>query len=514
MRTLRIPAAVVMLTSIWAASVAPADTYSPGLSLPSAEPACVCEMPGVDAAALVQAVRDSERWVHEADSLSLRIESVWAQAAAAQSSQADSEGEPASCGCAQLATGPKGLLEYTFDGSRFRFMEDQPGQSRSLKIWDAKQLIAHEASSGRRGYYLLDRTTQGNLEDVLTAKTAWLRSQPHSFWWDSKDVEGLVAYYGRPKDFACIAREDYRGVACHVLELRPTEVRAILHGQSYGCDSGTDNYQQQGFIGEVRGLADQSCRWYIGADDGLLRGIIWRIAERPRIEHWMLDYREVSPGWWFPMTQGYQVYNKDAEGQAYVESRRDLKVLEIKVNEPLSEELFQLEIEQGARVEDRRSGSLVTYEYRPEPPELLGKPLPPLNESFAQIDPASLDGKPVLLCFWDMHQRPSRHCIRQLSRQALRPQGIEVIAIETGGSDAAAINKWVQENDISFPVLTIPDGRDKILFAWNVQSLPWLILTDRNHVVKARGFPMHELDRQLANITGQSDQWAATSHAE
>ncbi len=514
MRTLRIAAAVVMLASIWAASTAPADTYSPGLSLPSAEPACACEMPGVDAAALVQAVRDSERWIHEARSVSLRIESVWARAAAQQSPEGSNEGDPASCGCAQLVTGAKGLLEYAFDGSRFRFMEDRPGQSQSLKIWDGKQFVSHEAPSGRRAYYLLDRTAHGNFEDVLTSKTAWLRSQPHSFWWDSKDVAGLLAYYGQPKDFTCVAQEDYRGVACHVLELRPTEVRAILHGQSYGCDSGTDDYQQQGFIGEVRGLADQSCRWYIGVADGRLRGIVWRIAERPRIEHWMLDYCEAAPGWWFPMAQGYQVYNKDAEGRAYVESRRDLKVLEIKVNEPLSEELFQLEIEQGAPVQDCRSGSLVTYEYRPEPPELLGKPLPPLNGSFAQIDPASLDGKPVLLCFWDMHQRPSRHCIRQLSRQASRLQGVEVIAIQTAGVDAIAINEWAQENDISFPVLAMAGKQDDILFAWNVQSLPWLILTDRNHVVKARGFPMQELGTQLANVTGQSDQWAAAPYAE
>ncbi len=514
MRPLPTLSTVVMLAFIWAASGAPGDTCSPGLSLPPAGQACVREMPGVDAAALVQAVRDSERWIHEVDSLVLRIESVWARAAAEQSSEADSEGDPASCGCGPLATTSRGLLEYAFDDERFRFLEEQPGRARSLKIWDGKQFISHEAPSGRRGYYFLDYTTQGNLEDILISKTAWLRSQPHSFWWDSKDVEGLLAYYGRPKDFACIAREDYRGVACHVLELRPTEVRAILHGQSYGCDSGTDDYQQQGFIGEVRGLVDQSCRWYVGANDGLLRGIIWRIAERPRLEHWMLDYREVTPGRWFPMTQGYQVYNKDAKGRAYVESRRDLKVLQIKVDEPLPEELFQLEIEQGARVQDRRSGRLLTYEHRPQPPELLGKPLPPLNGSFTQIGPASLDGKPVLLCFWDMQQRPSRHCIRQLARRAPRLQGVEVIAIHAAGIEPAALNEWVQENDISFPVLTMAGEQNHMLFTWNVQSLPWLILTDRNHVVKARGFPMQELDRQLANVTGLSEQWAAASHAE
>jgi hypothetical protein len=45
----------------------------------------------------------------------------------------------------------------------------------------------------------------------------------------------------------------------------------------------------------------------------------------------------------------------------------------IKVNDPLPDALFQLELKEGARVEDRRSGQLVAYEYRPKPPELLGK---------------------------------------------------------------------------------------------------------------------------------------------
>jgi hypothetical protein len=38
---------------------------------------------------------------------------------------------------------------------------------------------------------------------------------------------------------------------------------------------------------------------------------------------------------------------------------------------------------------------------------------------------------------------------------------------------------------------------EKIRFAWGVKSLPWLILTDRQHVVRAEGFGLAGLDERL-----------------
>jgi len=502
-------AVVAIVMSMWVSSLVRADACPANAGGPLGGPAYVAQVPGVDAAALVRSVRESERWIHQVDSFYLRLESVWASrdtdlVGAGPRARPDGSGQPQG-----VAPTSKGLLEYAFDRSRLRFLDDQPGQCRTLKIWDGKQLIAQEIPFGRSECYALDAATRGNFEDILASETAWPRSQPHSFWWDSRDVDELLAYYGRPEEFKCIAREEYRGVPCHVLAMWPTEVRAILHGQSYECDAGAKDQQTYGLIGEVRGLVDQSCRWYIGVEDGLLHGILWSIADKPRLEHWMSDYRQIAPGWWFPMTQGYQIYKKDSAGAAYVDSRRDLKVVAIKVNQPLADELFQLEIRQGARVEDRRSGNLVTYEYRPQPPELLGKPLPPLNQSFSQLDLRSLEAKPILLCFWDMHQRPSRHCILELARQSRQLGEVRIVAIQTAEAEPAALDRWIRENNIPFPVVSIAAGADKTLSAWSVQSLPWLILTDENHIVKATGFSLHELPTQLAHTIGQTRQLAS-----
>ena len=40
-------------------------------------------------------------------------------------------------------------------------------------------------------------------------------------------------------------------------------------------------------------------------------------------------------------------------------------------------------------------------------------------------------------------------------------------------------------------------GDAKTRFTWGVRSLPWLILTDAKHVVRAEGFALTELDDKI-----------------
>lgn len=36
--------------------------------------------------------------------------------------------------------------------------------------------------------------------------------------------------------------------------------------------------------------------------------------------------------------------------------------------------------------------------------------------------------------------------------------------------------------------------------AWGVESLPWLILTDRSHLVRAEGFDLSELQNKMEAV--------------
>jgi hypothetical protein len=38
---------------------------------------------------------------------------------------------------------------------------------------------------------------------------------------------------------------------------------------------------------------------------------------------------------------------------------------------------------------------------------------------------------------------------------------------------------------------------EKTRFTWGVRSLPWLILTDSKHIIRAEGFNLSELDEKI-----------------
>ena len=132
-------------------------------------------------------------------------------------------------------------------------------------------------------------------------------------------------------------------------------------------------------------------------------------------------------------------------------------------------------------------------------PSLIGKPLPELKDLKIELLPADLNNKIILVCFWDMNQRPSRNCILELAERAkeLKNKGVIVAAVQASKVDEKVLAEWMNGHNISFPVGMIPGEVEKTKSAWNVRSLPWLILTDREHIVRAEGFALAELDEKL-----------------
>jgi hypothetical protein len=130
---------------------------------------------------------------------------------------------------------------------------------------------------------------------------------------------------------------------------------------------------------------------------------------------------------------------------------------------------------------------------------LVGKPLPELAP--IEIDFASEKAKDMrmLLCFFDMSQRPSRRCILQLSTRAqeFEAKDVVVAAIQASKVDQDTLNEWLKKYDIRVPVGMIQGDEKEIRFSWGVKSLPWLILTDRNHTVLAEGFGHSELYQKI-----------------
>ncbi len=133
---------------------------------------------------------------------------------------------------------------------------------------------------------------------------------------------------------------------------------------------------------------------------------------------------------------------------------------------------------------------------------LVSKPLPDLAGLGLDVSAEDIEGRRVLVCFFDMEQRPARRCLVELAQRAtsLADRGVVVLAVHEKGIDPAQLGDWTREAGVPFPVGIIAGDPDEVKFAWVVRSLPWLILTDRAHTICAEGFGLDELDTKMATL--------------
>lgn len=129
---------------------------------------------------------------------------------------------------------------------------------------------------------------------------------------------------------------------------------------------------------------------------------------------------------------------------------------------------------------------------------LVGKPLPEL-EQFGLKSASNAGGRQMLVCFWDMYQRPSRNCVQQLNKRAklLADKGVYTVLVYAGPVVESALNDWLRKNNVSIPVGRMRGNIQVLGRTWAVQSLPWLILTNRRHIVTAEGFSLVELSEKI-----------------
>ena len=83
--------------------------------------------------------------------------------------------------------------------------------------------------------------------------------------------------------------------------------------------------------------------------------------------------------------------------------------------------------------------------------------------------------------------------------EELKEKGVTLAAVQTSQVTEKTLNEWKKKNRIPFPLGSITADIEKIRFNWGVRSLPWLILTDRKHIVRGEGFGLLELHGKLEN---------------
>jgi hypothetical protein len=130
---------------------------------------------------------------------------------------------------------------------------------------------------------------------------------------------------------------------------------------------------------------------------------------------------------------------------------------------------------------------------------LVGKTLPPFHGIDIDFGTEQAKGKKVLVCFWDMNQRPSRHCVRELAKRAqpLEEERVVVVCVQASKLDKMQLDEWIEELGITFTLGMVQGDEEQTKFNWGVRFLPWLILADKDHIVRAEGFGTEELAEKI-----------------
>jgi hypothetical protein len=79
----------------------------------------------------------------------------------------------------------------------------------------------------------------------------------------------------------------------------------------------------------------------------------------------------------------------------------------------------------------------------------------------------------------------------------LAEEGVDIVLVYAGQIVDSWLSDWLRKNRITISCGKY-DGDIAILGrSWALQSLPWLILTDRRHIVTAEGFSLAELSEKI-----------------
>ena len=132
---------------------------------------------------------------------------------------------------------------------------------------------------------------------------------------------------------------------------------------------------------------------------------------------------------------------------------------------------------------------------------LLNRPLPDLKGlGLTGGDVGTLEKRGILLCFWDIQQRPSRNAVKELAGKlpALESAGVKLVLVQATPVEKTILQDYLAELKLTCLVCQITADEERTQAAWGVQSLPWLILADPGHKVKAEGFAVTEVENLAA----------------
>ncbi len=349
---------------------------------PAAEP---------DAASLVRQVRRQEAWIEGVESIHITAVQHWKrtpQGLEHTRRQIERQFPGSRPGTdPNLRERVKWTIELAFDRTRIRLRLLDEGYSDDLRIWDGKRFILQNRYSD---WPDLRQDQDGTLYKNDLSMLSWLvwtnfasfRAGPHVFWWSSpKERDEIARMAARPEDFAYERQAEFHGLQCHVVshwESWTTLFIGVEDGRLHGIRSGaqTTSKLKDAMVTLLRELGRQvRDEADIGRQAPSLtaeeRGRMKRLGAArmtelvdPVFEYRLSLHKEIAPGCRLPLVQSIRFFEVDPEGKAFEAQSNELRVLKVKVNEPLPDSLFTASLKEGEQVSDQTEDPPLRYRHK------------------------------------------------------------------------------------------------------------------------------------------------------
>lgn len=323
---------------------------------------------------LYEAARRKEDWIHNVTSFYVRFEGRWDQSQyAIAKNEAELESRARRVPSVQPDSNAWPIktdsLVLAFDATRVIRRLETYGVRLSHSMWNTPAGVSYNKEAKEaRGSRSIKTTLDGELQDLFLP-ISWLRATPrrsesHAFWWDAYRTSPRTTQQ-TPVTAELVGRVQYHGRDCYIVDLEHGWTRLLISATGQPFVHGVVTYvaNRTADRDRVRRAVATQLGVTIADDDQLLRmqresastdaqrvTAVYRreLLKQSHVQgaHYLLDYREVSPGRWFPMVQGYVLFDEpDAQGNPMVTSWRGLCAVDARVDQPLPEQILSAPVD-------------------------------------------------------------------------------------------------------------------------------------------------------------------------